>query len=235
MAKAEARPIRPRDARTAQEAILDAAEAAFAEHGFAGARIDAIAEAAGYNKSLIFHYFDDKLGLYSAVLKRADRQGSAMQAEIFDSLVGAPTITAETFRAFVERALRAIFDYYVSHPRLLRIAAWEEAEGWTTFAKIASQFDQSDIELFTAVVERAQRAGVLRPDVSPHLILYVILNGCRAYLTSLPLLRLITGDDHLAGPSALARMREDVVAFVVHGMIADPGANAGDGQSTQTG
>jgi AcrR family transcriptional regulator len=235
MAKAEARRTRPRDATTAQEAILDAAEAAFAEQGFAGARIDAIAEAASYNKSLIFHYFDDKLGLYSAVLKRADRQGSALQAEIFGSLLGEATITAESFRAFVERAVRTTFDYYVSHRRLLRIFAWEEAEGWTTFGKIASQFDQSDVEAFAVILERAQRAGVLRPGVSPYLILYIIFNSFRTYLTSLPLLQIVTGDDRLTRSDALARAREEIVAFAVHGMIADPGVGAGERQSTQTG
>ena len=56
---------RPRDATGARTALLEAAEAIFAEHGFAGARVDAIAAAAGYNKSLLFHYFGDKLQLYS--------------------------------------------------------------------------------------------------------------------------------------------------------------------------
>ena len=124
---------RAKDAAAAQAAILDAAEAAFADHGFAGARIDAIAEASGYNKSLIFHYFDDKLGLYTAVIQRARQQSAAMQARTFASLADDSLITAEAFRAFLERAVEESFDYYLTHPRLLRIFAWEEAEGWTTF------------------------------------------------------------------------------------------------------
>src|SRR5581483_6776266 len=65
---------RVHDAEGTREAILDAAEEIFAEHGFDGARIDAIAAKADYNKSLIFHYFGDKLGLYAAVVRRADQQ-----------------------------------------------------------------------------------------------------------------------------------------------------------------
>lgn len=42
-------PKRERAADIARRAILDAAEEAFAAHGFAGARIDAIARASGYN------------------------------------------------------------------------------------------------------------------------------------------------------------------------------------------
>src|ERR1700692_2963713 len=62
---------RERDAEVARRAILNAAEEVFAENGFDGARIDAIAAASGYNKSLIFHYFGDKLGLYREIVASA--------------------------------------------------------------------------------------------------------------------------------------------------------------------
>src|SRR5713226_2100388 len=124
MIKAATARARPRDAQAAQEAILDAAEAAFAERGFAGARIDAIAAASGYNKSLIFHYFDDKLGLYTAVLRRADQQSSHLETEFLDWLSSDAALTADRFRTFIAQAIRALFDYYVANPRILRILAW---------------------------------------------------------------------------------------------------------------
>src|SRR6266568_7554784 len=78
---------RAHDAEGTREAILDAAEEVFAEHGFDGARIDAIAAASGYNKSLIFQYFDDKLGLYAEVTRRADREMSELQARLLAPLL----------------------------------------------------------------------------------------------------------------------------------------------------
>ena len=72
---------RTHDAEGAREAILNAAEDVFAEHGFDGARIDAIAAAAGYNKSLIFQYYGDKLALYAEVIRRADDQTQAATTE----------------------------------------------------------------------------------------------------------------------------------------------------------
>ena len=50
-------------------AILEAAEGIFAEVGLAGARIDAIAGAAGINKAMLYYYFKSKEGLYRAVLE----------------------------------------------------------------------------------------------------------------------------------------------------------------------
>lgn len=225
---------RTKDAQAAQTAILDAAEAAFAEGGFAGARVDAIARASGYNKSLIFHYFDDKLGLYTAVLQRADRQGRFFQTYILDLLAPDVTWTTDTFRQFVERIVGASYDYYVAHPRLLHILAWEEAEGWTTLEKVVSRLEEGDIQLIVAVLERAQRAGALRPNISLGFILYVLFNACRSYLTSLPLFALIAPEGGKVAPGASDSARQQIVAFVVHGLTVDSTSEALEGLPTRT-
>jgi TetR/AcrR family transcriptional regulator len=49
--------------------VLDAALAAFAVNGLAGARTEDIAAAAGVNKALIYYYFDSKEKLYQAALE----------------------------------------------------------------------------------------------------------------------------------------------------------------------
>ena len=111
---------RAHDAEGAREAILNAAEKVFAEHGFDGARTDAIAAEAGYNKSLIFQYFDDKLGLYVEVNKRVDRDINELGARILAPLLEDETIAfdAHRFRTFLETAIGALFDYLLEHPRL---------------------------------------------------------------------------------------------------------------------
>src|SRR5581483_9805400 len=58
---------RKRDADRTRERILEAAIAEFGAHGFAGARVSAIAQRAGVNQQLISYYFDGKAGLYQAL------------------------------------------------------------------------------------------------------------------------------------------------------------------------
>jgi TetR/AcrR family transcriptional regulator len=53
-----------------RERILSAALTEFAAQGFAGARVDAIAQRAAINKRMLYHYFGDKEGLFKAVLHR---------------------------------------------------------------------------------------------------------------------------------------------------------------------
>lgn len=113
-------------------------------------------------------------------------------------------------------------DFYFAQPRLLRILAWEEAEGWTTMTKISSQLDQSHLVRFAAVLDRAQRAGILRQDVSPGFILYVIANTCRSYLDALPVYQAFAPGEDAFSSKALARARENIAAFVVRGLLANP-------------
>ncbi|MCM6772045.1 TetR/AcrR family transcriptional regulator [Nocardia sp. CDC159] len=58
---------RQRDPERTRRLILEAAAAEFGAHGYAGARISAIAARAGVNQQLISYYFDGKEGLYQAM------------------------------------------------------------------------------------------------------------------------------------------------------------------------
>src|SRR5262249_22039354 len=51
--------------------ILDAALALFVEKGFAGTRLDDVAERAGLSKAAIYLYFQDKTALFQALVRQA--------------------------------------------------------------------------------------------------------------------------------------------------------------------
>lgn len=76
---------------SARDRILDAAEAAFSQNGFAGAGMKAIAKSAGVAQGLLHYHFDGKDGLFAAVVARRAR---AINDERRDRLaevdVGAP-------------------------------------------------------------------------------------------------------------------------------------------------
>ena len=54
--------------------MLDAAERAFAERGFHAASVDAIAEASGISKPMVYAYFGSKEDLYIAYIERSGRE-----------------------------------------------------------------------------------------------------------------------------------------------------------------
>jgi TetR/AcrR family transcriptional regulator len=214
---------RAHDAQGAREAILNAAEEVFAEHGFDGARIDAIARAAGYNKSLMFQYFGDKLGLYASVVRRADAEMSGLQVQMMASLreEGA-ACDADKFEALLRTFMCIYFDYLVGHPRFARILIWEMAEGWQTMAKIFSQRDMDEINQFKPFLDQVRSAGLLRSDFDPMAQIMMIEFLYPCYLAILPLYQIFLPDEELSSTGALERARDYIVEFVVHGMVADP-------------
>lgn len=172
------RPQRPYDAQQTKETILDAAEAAFADGGFSGARVDAIAAASGYNKSLIYQYFGDKLALYTEVVKRVDRKGHEAVEQTLRAVSGFPSNAAATpggFEAFLIGAVEGIFDFLFEHPAYLKILFWEAAEEWKTWNAI--QYEPDDVTDLNRLVEAARANGIIRADFDPALFPILIMSA----------------------------------------------------------
>jgi AcrR family transcriptional regulator len=204
-----------------REAILKAAEATFAEHGFDGARVDTIAEVSGYNKTLIFRYFGDKLGLYAEVLRRADQEMSELQAQMFAPLLEDETIAtdAHRFRAFLSTTFGAFFDYMVEHPHFTRIINWEQAEGWQTFGRIASQFETYDLARLEELFSSAQKAGLLRADLDALVVIFLIMQICWSSPPALPLYQPFLVRRGYSPSTSLPYLREQIIAFLVAGVM----------------
>jgi len=104
------------DTEGTKRQLLEAGTRQFAQHGFAGARMDAIARDAGVNKERVYRYFGDKEGLFSAVLE-------SQLAGLFDGL----EVVGESPAAVGEFA-GAMFDRCCERPELPRLLAWESLE-----------------------------------------------------------------------------------------------------------
>ena len=213
------------DAQSTRNAILNAAETLFAERGFDGTSMDAIASQAGYNKSLLFQYFGDKLGLYSQVLMRSDREMATLMECTFAPMVlrlanEHVDLQTEEFRAFLATMVRSIFDYLLEHPHLIRILTWEMAVGWRTFTQIASQFEPVDRERVQPLFERARQAGLLRSDFVPTVQFMMLIPWCQIYLGYIPLYQRLVPDEDLASAPHLEDARKYLADFIVAGMMS---------------
>ncbi|MFQ6550051.1 TetR/AcrR family transcriptional regulator [Aestuariibius sp. 2305UL40-4] len=81
--------------------ILDAAEAAFSEAGFAGASMKAISLRAEVAQGLIHYHFQTKEGLYAAVIERRAHWITTARLTLLDRIdLGIPDATAQIFEAF---------------------------------------------------------------------------------------------------------------------------------------
>lgn len=146
--------------------ILEAASEEFASHGFAGARIDAIAHKTRLNVRMIYYHFQSKEGLYQAVLLAIYRH----MASILDM----SEQTAEADQGVVVDAFRRYVDLLGQNPRFADILVREAVDG----CKRLGQLFADHPELYERVHQRAHRmfaksieAGLLRP-VDPALAVH---------------------------------------------------------------
>ncbi|MBV9231318.1 MAG: TetR family transcriptional regulator [Chloroflexi bacterium] len=213
-----------RRGEASREAILEAAEIVFAEHGFDGARVDTIAHLSGYDKKLLFRYYGDKLGLYVEVLKRADQEAHALLAGVFAPLLEdeSAAFQAHQWRHFLKTVVQALFDYLLEHPRFVRILTWEMAEGWQTLTQITKRFPPEYTDKFEMLFQKARSAGLLRSDFFPVIQFTMLLQICQVYLVSLPLNQTLLPDSDLSSARANARAREYLADFVVAGIMGRP-------------
>ena len=100
-----------------KDVILAAARREFAGHGFSGARVEAIARAAGCNKAMLFYYFSSKEKLYRAVLDQA-------LAEIFAE-IGSVVQARLTPESFMERFPEIYIRFLARNPDLPRILIFD--------------------------------------------------------------------------------------------------------------
>jgi AcrR family transcriptional regulator len=86
-----------------REAILQAAAAVFAEHGFAAATTDAIARAAGVSKGGLYWHFTSKDAMLAALLETI----FDVEMALLQEALGASGSAAERVRQLVQRATAA--------------------------------------------------------------------------------------------------------------------------------
>jgi TetR/AcrR family transcriptional regulator len=102
-------------------AILDAAEALFAERGFAAARLEDVAERVGIRRASLVYYFKDKQELYDAVLE-------SVVGGLYDVIEPALTARAPLLER-IETAVSAWVDYVGRRPTFARLLLREIADG----------------------------------------------------------------------------------------------------------
>ena len=156
------------------ERILDAAAEVFAEEGFGGARVEAIAARAAVNKAMLYYHVGDKAELYAAVLAR---NLAALRATLAAAVDGTTT-AADRLRAVIA-ALAALADRLPEHPRImLREIA---AGGANLPAAVAGQIAEL-LATVRGVLDDGVQGGQLRA-VNPFLT-YLLIVGSVTFMTA---------------------------------------------------
>jgi AcrR family transcriptional regulator len=180
-------PKRERSGEATRKRILDGAELEFAAKGFDGTRLAAVARAADVPQALIHHYFDDKEGLYRAVLERVLGAIAAEGWKILDTK-GPPKKRGSArparfgrpeLEALVEAFVGMLVDFYTTHGHALRILRSEAMRGGSLANELVRQHIKPQLDDIVARFEELRAAGDMRADVEPrHLCLSTVAMAC---------------------------------------------------------
>jgi AcrR family transcriptional regulator len=152
---------RKRNPARTRETILKAAVAEFCSNGFTGARVENISAKSGANMRLLYHYFGDKEGLYTAVLDRVYTEVRAEERRLdlgsVDPVEGMQRLIDFTFSFFARHR-----DYIslLNNENLLR----------GRFVKRSRAVRPLTLPLLatiTDLLQRGNKAGAFRGDVDP--------------------------------------------------------------------
>lgn len=94
-----------------------AATSEFAANGFAGARVDRIAESAGFNKSLVYHYFGGKKQLYTCVLRATYEKIRNGEKEL--------KLSKSDPKSSLRTLIRFTFEHYRDNPEFVMLLTAE--------------------------------------------------------------------------------------------------------------
>ena len=193
---------RPKEANPerTRASILDAAEDEFAQYGFHGTRMVAIAKRAGVTHGLLHYYFDSKDRLYQEVVGRLFQR----HLRLFEQLgVSGASISPR------EVVLRS-FDLFWEHPNQVRIVLWEMASGDDRLERTMKPFYDGMAGVLSSPPVQAPTS---EPGLDPRDVYVSILGALVVYFFRDPLIKGLFGENRFSEADR-ERRREHLGALV---------------------
>ena len=200
----------------ARTAILDAAEALFARHGFTATTIKQIGADAEVNPALLYYYFDDKETLYHEVLtRRLDSMIAVAGAYL------APGISpVDAIRGF----LTAYVEFMLQHPYLPRIIARELTEYEAERAiPVIRTIAAGVFRRLCDLIRQGQQSGRFRSEFTPEFAAISTVSQVIYYIVARPAVGILLGYEPAGPPPEVSReFARHAAAFALAALEVDP-------------
>lgn len=151
--------VADRPADDTRDRIIDAAQAIFARDGYAGAKMQDIADRVGIQRPSLFYHFKNKEALFVA----AHEQVFARIEPVFRESLAS---NGDPF-AQLDRVSRAVLAVMTDEPDFARLVARTSVDRHPAAVAIVRTYLQPLVDLSVAFVRDGQRRGVFRADLDP--------------------------------------------------------------------
>jgi TetR/AcrR family transcriptional regulator len=196
--------------------IVAAAGRIFAKSGFAGARTDAIAAAAGVNKALLYYYFKSKESMYEAVVEDHFREFNQQALEVLTS----PGPAREILLRYVSLHFDFISERHQSAPLFQQLTM----TGGKFLDRLIRRYFAPRGEALGQVIERGMRNGEFRQADGFNTAISIV-SLIVFYFSAAPVLQLMGHPDAYSAAN-LKQRKQEVLDFIRHGLFVDPNFSA---------
>jgi AcrR family transcriptional regulator len=199
---------RKRDAERTKQNILQVAALEFADQGFDGARVDAIAARTNTAKRMIYYYFNSKEELYQTVLDQAYSGIRTLEAELALDVL-APDLA-------LRKLIEFTFDYHDEHPNFVRLIMNENMLRGAHLGSIPNLRARNNpaIEVLSKVLERGRKDGVFLSKTDA-VDIHMMISALCFYRVSNKYTFGANFACNLADPAITSRHREMIVRTVI--------------------
>jgi TetR/AcrR family transcriptional regulator len=201
-------------ARESRAAILAAAARVFTDTGLAGARIDAIAAAAGVNKALLYYYYQSKERLYLAVLEDQFHEFNRQALAVLSSPGPARTVLLRYVELHFDTACGRL-RFAPLHQQLLMA-------GGKNVAALVRRYAVPRSEALCRLLQRGMRTGEFRRADLRHTAVSIVALIV-FYFSVSPIVRMAIRRDAYS-PADLRRRKRQILDFIRHGLFVSPEA-----------
>jgi len=166
-----------RDPERTRRNLLEAGCFLFSRRGFDGVSVDEIVARAGCNKRMLYHYYGNKDGLYTEVLRSVFRKIEDCELE---TTRGDPdTETA------IGQLLDRYFQFLRENPDFTRLVMWENLHDGRFVSRNPELFSKAPIlERLHEILERSRARGEAVATTDSRHLLVLLIGVCAIHFTN---------------------------------------------------
>jgi len=184
--------------------LLVAATRQFSQRGYDGVSVDDIVESARVNKRMVYHYYGNKEGLYSEVLRDVFQRLSDLEIKA----VEASPAPGEA----ITQILKSYFAFLDENPEFVALLSWENLNGGRFIKKHPDLLNKNPVlRLLDKSVKQGIDQGVFEKGIKVKHLLINLISLCFVYHANRYTLSQSVGLDLQS-----RRVQEEGLAHAIH-------------------